>query len=100
MVAASKDHMALMDRSYRILAVNDACLKLFKQRRSEVIGQTLPSLLGQNVFDRKMKPRIDRCLEGESSRFQSHNHFSQDRIRYLDSALYPCIKTMAISPAW
>ncbi|MDX2232724.1 MAG: PAS domain S-box protein [Leptolyngbyaceae cyanobacterium bins.349] len=64
-VSATADAIALIDRNYRYQIVNQTFLNWHGKFYSEIIGHSIPELLGQEVFTTIIQPRLDRCLAGE-----------------------------------
>jgi PAS domain-containing protein len=46
-VAASNDHMAMIDRNYVYQAVNDAYLKSMNKAREDIIAHSVPEIFGK-----------------------------------------------------
>ncbi|MCF6290241.1 MAG: EAL domain-containing protein [Desulfobacterales bacterium] len=91
-VAASSEHMALLDRNYVYLAVNDAFLKAFNRQRGEVVGRSVADLMGAESFAR-IKERVDRCLAGETVRVQEEWSASAGGpVFFMDIACYPAVE--------
>lgn len=91
-VAASNDHMAIIDKNYVYLAVNDAYLKSMNKKREEIIDHSVPEIFGQEFFEEKQKPNIDRCLGGEVVQYQTWVNFSALGRRYMDVTHYPYLE--------
>ncbi len=64
--ATSQDLMAVLDRDYRYLMVNRAFEAYHNLRSDDVKGKTPAILLGENLFNRVLRPRLDRALAGET----------------------------------
>lgn len=65
-INTSKDMMALINRDYVYETVNRSFCKAFqKDNPKEMIGLSVQDVWGQEVFERKIKSDIDRCLKGE-----------------------------------
>lgn len=69
-VSATTDSMCLMDRNYTYRLVNQAYLTLHNKRADEIIGHSVQEILGQEVFETLLKPRLDQCLAGEVVNYQ------------------------------
>ncbi|MBE9229827.1 PAS domain S-box protein [Phormidium sp. LEGE 05292] len=65
-VSATIDCIALLDRNYRYQIVNQTHLNWHNKTRSEIIGRSVSEIVGQKVFQTVIKPRLDRCLKGET----------------------------------
>ena len=90
-VAASNDHMAMIDSNYVYKTVNDAYLASMNKAREEIIDHSVPEIFGQAFFDKNQKPNIDRCLAGEVVRYRAWINFPTSR-RYMDVTHYPYLK--------
>ena len=91
-VAASNDHMAMIDRNYVYQAVNDAYLNSLNKAREDIIGNSVPELFGQAFFEKNQKSNIDRCLAGEVVRYQAWVDFPISGRRYMDVTHYPYLE--------
>jgi len=91
-VAASNDHMAMIDGNYVYQAVNDAYLKSMNKAREDIIDHSVPEILGQEFFEKNQKPNIDRCLAGEVVRYQTWVNFPTSGRRYMDVTHYPYLE--------
>lgn len=63
--AAALDLKSYVDRTYTYRFVNDAYLAFWNRRREEIVGQSVASLLGEDLFQRTAKPALDRAFEGQ-----------------------------------
>lgn len=63
--AAALDLKSYVDRTYTYRFVNDAYLAYWKRRREEIVGQSVVSLLGEEMFQRTAKPALDRAFGGQ-----------------------------------
>jgi PAS domain S-box-containing protein len=63
--STSKDLMSLLDKKYVYRAVNKAYLDAFQKKREEIVGYSASDLLGEEVFTKKIKDKLDLCLAGE-----------------------------------
>jgi PAS domain S-box-containing protein len=88
-VATSTDLMSLLDRDYIFQAVNESFLNAYLKKRSEIIGQPVPELLGRDTFENKVKEKLDRCLSGEKVHFATWFNFPGWGERYVDVNYYP-----------
>jgi PAS domain S-box-containing protein len=70
-VSASQDHMSFVDRSYVYLAVNDAYLRDFKKRRDDIVGHSVPDLLGREKFESLVKRKLDQAFGGKQVEYES-----------------------------
>jgi PAS domain S-box-containing protein len=66
MSAQSKEMMAFVDKDFVYRAVNQSYLDAFGVRREDVIGRTLPEVLGDTFFRGHIKGLHERCHQGET----------------------------------
>jgi two-component system, cell cycle sensor histidine kinase and response regulator CckA len=65
-ISTVKEQMSIVDSNYVYRTVNQAYLdKYSKKTKDEIVGHTVENLLGSKVFHELVKPRLDRCLNGE-----------------------------------
>ncbi|MDY6823976.1 MAG: ATP-binding protein [Thermodesulfobacteriota bacterium] len=89
MVAASDDYMALVDRHHVFRAVNDAYLKALGKSRPEIVNRHVREVFGEDFYDRVQKDKIEKCLTGQSVRYQTWLPSPALGERYMDIAYYP-----------
>ena len=82
-VNASTDAMAIIDRDYRYLAVNQYYVDAFKAARDDVIGKSVKEVIGEDNFENFAKPNIDKALTGVSSNMQGWSFQPGFGKRYL-----------------
>jgi len=70
-VSSTPDGIALLDRRYRYIIVNDSYERFSGVSRDTFIGKTVAEYLGEEVFQRQVKTYFDRCLQGETIRYRS-----------------------------
>lgn len=70
MVAATPDGMALLDRNYCYLAVNQTYLDWHQKSAEQVIGYTVAEVIGVDTFTQALKPYLDEALAGQVVRHQ------------------------------
>lgn len=59
-----------IDRSLRYLFVNEMYEQIFNRRRDEIIGRTMPEVLGEKLF-KDVRAYIDQVLSGSPVSFES-----------------------------
>ncbi len=89
MVSCMPDHLSVIGRDYRYVAVNDAYLAHHDRPRSAIVGHTVADLLGREIFDTLIKTRLDRCLAGELVKFQAWFDFPASGRRFQDVTYTP-----------
>ena len=88
-VTTAPDHVSMLDRNYVYQIVNDTYLKVHGRPREEIVGHTVAELLGQAAFENLLKPKLDRCLAGETINFQAWLDFAGVGRRYMDVSYSP-----------
>jgi PAS domain S-box-containing protein len=89
MASSSTDMMALLNKRYVYLAVNDAYSKTFNKTRDDLIGRTVAEVFGEESFNSVIKPNADRCLAEEKVNYQDWFNFPALGKRYMDINYYP-----------
>ncbi|WP_291323587.1 PAS domain S-box protein [Desulfonatronospira sp.] len=70
-ISTVKDPMSIVDRNYVYQVVNQAYLDTFARSREEIVGHTVEDLLGSEAFYNIVKPRMDRCFQGEEVHYEA-----------------------------
>ncbi|MEO5332624.1 MAG: PAS domain S-box protein [Magnetococcus sp. YQC-5] len=87
-VSASKDLMAFIDKNFVYRAVNKAYLLNHCRQEQEIVGHAVKDLHGIDLFA-QLRPRLDRCLQGESINYQAWFVFPVLGQRWMDVSYYP-----------
>lgn len=87
--ATTRDYMALVDRNYIYRAVNDAYLRTHKKERSQIVGHSARELFSSELFEKTIRPQVDRCLCGEEVHYQWWMNLSEGERRCLDVLYSP-----------
>ena len=69
MVSTANVLMAFIDRDYRYQTVSKPYAETFEMAQENIIGKSLGEVVGSMDFER-IKPYLDRCLQGESVSFE------------------------------
>ncbi|TWI77392.1 PAS domain S-box-containing protein [Desulfobotulus alkaliphilus] len=88
-VAASQDPVALIDHNLKLIMVNRACAHAFGTLPEKLIGKTITSVTDTELFHKKLKEPLMRCLAGETVRFRFSWSFPEWGLRHVDVAVYP-----------
>jgi PAS domain S-box-containing protein len=88
-VSTSRDLMALVSRDYIYEAVNESFLRAHRKSREEVIGRSVPQILGESAFRQRIQPQFDRTLSGETVNFQAPFEFAGLGRRVMDVMYFP-----------
>ncbi len=69
-ISSTKDGIALLDRNYNYQIANQAYLSWCNKTSDQVIGASVRDILGSELFDTFIKPRLDRGLGGETVQYE------------------------------
>lgn len=83
---SASDGVALVGRDYRYQRVNAVYERNWKRRAEKIVGMKVADLIGTEVFERNVKPSLDRCLAGEQ--FTSAEWFTTELGRFYLSSSY------------
>jgi len=92
-VASTSEGISLLDTTYRYVIVNKAYETFSSKRKEELIGVTVAEYLGEAVFYEQIKPQFDKCLNGETIRFQNWFEYPTLGNRFVEVTYYPYIDT-------
>ncbi|WP_239027616.1 PAS domain-containing sensor histidine kinase [Geomonas diazotrophica] len=76
------DLIYVFDRDYRYLMANEAYLECRRSRFPDLIGRTLPEVIGEETFAR-IKPQIDACFAGNELSYEDSHHYADKGKRHL-----------------
>ena len=69
-ISNTTDAIALLNRDYIYQIANQAYLTWCNKSEHEVIGNSVRNILGTDLFDNFIQPRLDRCLAGETIQYE------------------------------
>jgi PAS domain S-box-containing protein len=87
--AITPDGIALIDRHYVYQIANQVYLNWFNKSESEVIGQSVRSIVGADLFDSFIQPKLDQCLAGEVIRYERWADYSVSGHKFLSVTYAP-----------
>jgi PAS domain S-box-containing protein len=85
-VSSTKDMLALIDKNFVFLSANLAYMQAFAKTSDQLIGRTVTDVFGEEFFSKVIRPRAERCMAGESIRYQDWFVFPATGQRYMDVA--------------
>jgi PAS domain S-box-containing protein len=88
-ISSTPDGIAYLDENYRYIIVNEAYEKFSGISREHFIGLTVAEFLGEDIFQRIIKPHFDRCLRGEVINYQEWFIYPTIGRRFLDINYFP-----------
>lgn len=89
LVDASRQYMALVDRTYSYALVNRSFAKLFNAAPETVNGTFAHTVWGNALYESMIGPSLDRCFRGEEVHVQKWVDLPSGARRYLDMAYSP-----------
>lgn len=92
-VSTSEELMSLIDRHYVYQVVNQAYLDAHGRKSEEIVGRSIPDLMGERVFQNTVKPHLDQCFAGKLVNYQQWFEFAGAKHQYMDVTYYPVIGT-------
>jgi len=95
-VSSTDDFISLIDGNYRYRIVNSAYSRRTKEPADLILGRTVAEVLGEGVFRELVKDKLDRCLRGETIRYQAWFEFPKASARFLDMTYMPYVENDVI----
>lgn len=88
---SAADFCTVIDTDFVYRAVNNSYCQAHGRTRTEIIGRTVASLWGENVFQSILRPPLERCFRGEEVRYHAHFGFPKTNPRHYEVSLYPYV---------
>jgi PAS domain S-box-containing protein len=88
-VSSTPGPMALINREFQYEIVNETYHELSGIPCEELIGKTLEEFYGREVFTMIIKEKIERCLAGETVRFEEWLNYNLAGRRYMRITYFP-----------
>ena len=88
-VYTSQDLMALINCDYVYEAVNESLLAAHQRQRADVVGQTVPEVMGESVFRETVQVPFDQALSGQTIHCQATLDFVGLGRRIMDLTYFP-----------
>ncbi len=85
----SKDHSSFIDKNYIYRQVNNAYLEAHNKKRDDIIGLSVATLMGEDIFNNIIKDKLDDCLNGNEVHYKDWFDFKGIGKRYMDVYYYP-----------
>ncbi len=83
--------LAVIDANYRYKIVSQQYLEGYNLSEAEIIGKSVPELMGNELFGQVIKPKLDRAFKGEVFKFDDWFDFPAKGQRYLEVSYYPIL---------
>jgi PAS domain S-box-containing protein len=88
-VSSSLDAMALIDKNFIYLAVNDAYCRLYGLPKESIIGSRTEDIVGSEAFHKAVRVHAEKCFQGENVYFENWIDTKTAGWRYLGVAYTP-----------
>lgn len=88
-VSNTKDGIALINRNYIYQIANQAYLSWCNKSASEVVGNSVRNILGEELFDNFIKARLDLCLTGETIQYEKWFDYPNLVLQFLSVTYTP-----------
>jgi len=88
-VEGSDDLMAACDKNYNYLFANNAYAELYQQNKDNIATKNVAEVVGEEIFEDEVKPRIDKCLRGERTEYEMSRFHPLLGERKLKVVYYP-----------
>ena len=88
-IAATSDGICLVDSNYTYQLVNQAYLNWHHKTKEEVIGHWVSEIIGETGFNQIAKPKLDRCLAGETIQYERWCEYPQHPKQFMSITYTP-----------
>jgi PAS domain S-box-containing protein len=88
-VEGLEEMITVVDRGYRYLLANQAFLKHRGMQREQLLGCLVSDVLGHEVFETIVKPRLDECFSGKVVRYERTFSYPDLGERLLSVSYFP-----------
>jgi len=87
-IASSSSMVSIVDTDFVYQLVNDSYLEVHGKKRAEIEGHRVAEILGQGVFEEDIRPRLERCFNGETVEYEAWRETNSGR-RCFAVTYYP-----------
>lgn len=87
----SPDLISVVDRQYRYRVANEAYFRFRRLRPDQVVGRSAAEVLGTDVFERQVRPYLDRAFQGQLVSFEAWFDYPGLGRRYMETNYYPLL---------
>ncbi|BCS96381.1 hypothetical protein DSLASN_20130 [Desulfoluna limicola] len=94
-IASSSDLIALINRDFTFLIINESGLRAHGLSLEQVVGCHIKELIGDTRFNEALKERLESCLSGETVRFSAWFTYPNLGRRFMDISCFPYIEDNA-----
>ena len=87
------DHISVIGKDYKYKYVNTAYTKAHGLSKNQIVGNSVSDLLGNDLFNDFIKPKLDRCFSGEDIFFSAWFDFKISHKKYMAVSYLPLISS-------
>ncbi len=88
-VEGSDDLIAACDENYNYYFANQAYKELYDFNGEDITDKKVSDLVGEDLFNNTIKPKLERCLQGERIEYEMKRTHPELEERYLKITYYP-----------
>ncbi|TQD23897.1 PAS domain S-box protein [Methanolobus vulcani] len=90
-VSSTPDLISLIDTNYRYSIVNDTYGRVSGKEEEELVGHAAAEFWGDDLFNNQIRDLYDRCLKGETVKYQKWFDFPKTGKCFADITYFPYI---------
>ncbi|MBW4563200.1 MAG: PAS domain S-box protein [Mojavia pulchra JT2-VF2] len=91
-VATTTDAISLLNRNYIYQVVNQAYQNWCGKPKEEIVGHCLDEIVGQEMFESVIKPRLNKCLAGEKIQYEMWFNYPDKESQFLNITYAPYLE--------
>ena len=84
---------SFIDKSFRYIFVNKAFNEFYNVKTNDVVGKKAEFLWGKENLDNKIKPQLEKCIDGKDVYIQFDGDIPNNGFKILKMHFYPHWKT-------
>jgi PAS domain S-box-containing protein len=88
-VEGAEEMILVVDREYRYVIVNQAFLKGRGIEREQLIGRRLAELMGAELFETTVKPKLEECFQGKVVNYEKRYNYPSLGERDFSVSYFP-----------
>lgn len=88
-VESLNDMIAIVDRNYTYVLANNAFLRNRSMAREQIMGRSVPDVVGRDIFEQVIKPHLDSCFQGNILRYEMKYQYPELGERDLLVSYFP-----------
>jgi diguanylate cyclase (GGDEF)-like protein/PAS domain S-box-containing protein len=91
LLEGSEDLCGVCDNEFRCIWVNTAYCHWVGRKREDIQGRLLAEIIGAEDFEQRIRPALERCLNGRSQRLETLRRDSEGHYRPILARYYPIL---------